>query len=256
MNELLNPLSNIVNVLEVVMLGTALYLTITDSVSIVISAYRLQSFLLAIVAGTTAIIRAANGDAGVVRLIILVVILPILLVILIRMLLVRATVSSSSLRLSFRVTAEDSMQAERIWRERATTPQPRPRDILAILALALLAFLIAAFVLPPEGEVKDLLLERVGLGVSLTLHLVGLYNMVLKRDIISQVIGLLLMDQGLYLAVVKIVAIPVPAEFFVISLYFYTLITMFILIFLLPKVRQVTNTIDSARIADESTLEG
>ena len=80
--------------------------------------------------------------------------------------------------------------------------------------------------------------------------------MVIRHDIISQVIGLLVMDHGLYLAVVKIVAVPVPATFFVISLYFYTLITLVILLVLVPQMRRRTNTIDLDEIAHNSTLEG
>ncbi|MBK8050830.1 MAG: hypothetical protein IPK16_29235 [Anaerolineales bacterium] len=96
---------------------------------------------------------------------------------------------------------------------------------------------------------------RVGLAVALALNLVGLFNMIIKQDIISQVIGLLIMDQGLYLAVVKIVKIPVPATYFVISLYFYTLITVFILLILLPKLRATAQSIDLTEIAHESDLK-
>ena len=91
--------------------------------------------------------------------------------------------------------------------------------------------------------------------VSLSLHLIGLYNMVVKRDIISQVIGLLVMDHGLFLAVVKIVAIPVPATFFVISLYFYTLITLVILLVLLPSVSRVAG-VNLSEIPASSELKG
>jgi hypothetical protein len=64
------------------------------------------------------------------------------------------------------------------------------------------------------------------------------------------------MYHGLYLAVVKIVEIPVPATFFVISLYFYTLITVFILVILLPRVRQVAGSIDLSEVSNQSNLKG
>ena len=79
--------------------------------------------------------------------------------------------------------------------------------------------------------------------------------MVVKRDIISQVVGLLIMDQGIYLAVVKIIEIPVPADLFVLSLYFYTLITIFILVILLPEIRVRTDSIDLGEIARKSDLK-
>ena len=45
-----------------------------------------------------------------------------------------------------------------------------------------------------------------------------------------------------------------PADLFVISLYFYTLITIFILVILLPQVRAKTKSIDLNRIAENSDL--
>lgn len=124
------------------------------------------------------------------------------------------------------------------------------RPLLLFPVFVLLAVLVPSNIV----EVDFVLTERVGLAVSLALHLIGLYNMVVKRDIISQVIGLLIMDQGLYLAVVKIVEIPVPAQFFVMSLYFYTLITVFVLAVLLPKIKETTGSIDLADIARTSDL--
>lgn len=112
-----------------------------------------------------------------------------------------------------------------------------PRDLFIFFAILLLSFIIAFYVFPPDGAHKnEKLEEQIGLAVSLSLHLAGLYNTVTKRDIISQVIGVLIMDHGLYLAVVKIVAVPVPAQYFVIALYAYTFITILILVLMIPQV--------------------
>ena len=151
-------------------------------------------------------------------------------------------------------------QAQREWLKYRTavnvqpgpTVNTQPRDLLIFVVLVTVAFLIAFQIIAAGFPPSD----RIGLTVSLALHLVGLYNMVIKREIISQVLGLLIMDHGLYLAVVKIVAIPVPATFFVISLYFYTLITIFILVILLPQVREVTGSIDLSEISEKSDLKG
>jgi hydrogenase-4 membrane subunit HyfE len=125
-------------------------------------------------------------------------------------------------------------------------------SLLLFPLILLLAFLVPSVILSDTF----LLPERIGLSVSLALHLLGLYNMIIKRDTISQVIGLLIMDQGLYLAVVKIVEIPVPATLFVISLYFYTLITIFVLVILLPEMtKKTTKNIDLTQIARDSNLK-
>jgi len=78
-----------------------------------------------------------------------------------------------------------------------------------------------------------------------------------KRDLISQTIGLLVMDQGLYLAVLKVVDVPVPALYFVAGLWFYTIITVVILVFLVPQVhRECKGGINLDEIAKQSELRG
>lgn len=140
--------------------------------------------------------------------------------------------------------------AEAEWQRRQTM-QRGLGSLLVFPILVLVAFLIP-YTIPAESFEPS---ERIGLAVSLALHLLGLFNMVVKRDIISQVVGLLIMDQGIYLAVVKIIEIPVPADLFVLSLYFYTLITIFILVILLPKIRLKTESIDLTEIALKSDLK-
>lgn len=137
--------------------------------------------------------------------------------------------------------------AETVWQSRQVV-QKGSVNLLFFPILLLIAFLVPFRI--PSLELPD----RIGLAVSLALHLLGLYNMIVKRDIISQVIGLLIMDHGLFLAVVRIVGIPVPASLFVAGLYLYTLITIFILVVLLPTVRTKLDSIDLADIASRSEL--
>jgi len=250
----LAPLTALPDLLEIALLVTALFITISDSIARVVNTYRVQSVLLALVTGITALIKLQSGGSEtslVVVLILLIVILPLALAFLIRFLLARATALPSASQESG--SPRRGGEAERTWREDSeTTVTYRSRNAIVFVGLVTLAFLIAFQIIAGQFTTSD----RIGLMVSLTLLLAGLLNMVLKRNIISQTIGLLVMDQGLYLAVVKIVAIPVPATFFVVSLYFYTLITLFILIFLLPRVRQFTETIDLEKIAADSELKG
>jgi hydrogenase-4 membrane subunit HyfE len=236
--------------LETGLLVTALLITVTGSVSRVIATYRLQSLLLAIVAGLAALEQLLLGKAGA-QFVGLIVLLPLALAAGIRYLLARAT----ALQGTDGRAAGDAGQtdAERVWRDSSEAAvNIRPADVAAFLGLIAIAFLIAYQIAPSGPENR----EQIGLLVSLALPLTGFYNMVFKRDIISQIVGLLVMDHGLYLAVVKVVAIPVPATLFVISLYFYTLITVAILVFLLPQVRRVTGEIALDEIARRSELKG
>ena len=243
---MIDILQNLLYPLEIFLLVTALLITTTNSVKSVVTFYRLQCVLLAIVTSFTAVIR---GNAGVTALILLIAFLPLLLAGVIRPLLARATIAAS---FKSRLSQNETQEAERTWRGNDIAPNTSLRDIALIIAIVGVAGLVAfQFNTPIFG-----IAEQIGLMVSLSLHLIGLFNMIFKRDIISQVIGLLIMDHGLYLAVTKLVEIPIPATLFVISLYFYTLITLFILVFLLPQVRRNTGTTDLSKIVQDSNLEG
>jgi hydrogenase-4 membrane subunit HyfE len=253
-----NIIPNILSLFEIILLFTALRITIGGSVKDVILAYRWQSWLLAGITGLSALVSWANlntnhGTGSIVFLLLLIVALPALLGRFIKEFLVRATITLPSRR-PF-PTQDEVLTAERIWL-RQEGKGNSVASIAVFGALVALAFWIAFLALPAGTFYPFTFSERIGLMVSLSLHLVGLYNTSVKRDIISQSIGLLTMDHGLYLAVVKIVSIPVPATFFVISLYFYTLITVFLIVILLPRVRQMTGAIDLDKIESESTLKG
>jgi hydrogenase-4 membrane subunit HyfE len=142
---------------------------------------------------------------------------------------------------------------DRSWRDAGGhSVSHRVEDVGAFVLIVVLAALIVWQF--PNQSSSD---ETIGLVVSLTLHLLGLYMIAYKQDLISQTVGLLVMDHGLYLAVVKIVELPVPGLLFVIGLWFYTFITLFILYFLVPQVRRsVTDGIALDRIARKSDLTG
>jgi hypothetical protein len=66
---------------------------------------------------------------------------------------------------------------------------------------------------------------------------------------------LLVMDQGLYLAMVDLVDLPI-AGIFVVAFYFYTLITIFVMVLLLPRLRRATRSLELKEISGNSQLEG
>jgi hydrogenase-4 membrane subunit HyfE len=73
-----------------------------------------------------------------------------------------------------------------------------------------------------------------------------------KRDIVAQVIGLLVMEHGLFLAAVR-VAPPALATLFVVSLFCYVLVTLTILLWILPALHRASRSI---QLSKHSQLRG
>ena len=65
--------------------------------------------------------------------------------------------------------------------------------------------------------------------------------------------GLLVMEHGLFLAAVKVIASPSVAIQFVISLFLYIIITLTILLFLLPELHRISGSIE---VKDQQQLKG
>jgi hydrogenase-4 membrane subunit HyfE len=155
----------------------------------------------------------------------------------------------------FRLTAAQRRRVDLIWQKQDVKVSPNRRDKLAFVALLGIALLVAFLIIPESGQGVKRTEDAIALAVCLCLHTVGLYNMVFRRDIITQAVGLLIMDHGLYLAVVKIVAIPVPAAVFVTALYFYTVITLITLLFMIPQVLQELQGREGALVGDRETID-
>lgn len=251
---------NLIAFLEFALLFTAFQITVNGVVKDVIRSYRRQSIILAVAALLTTlqkwnILVEEIGFGLAVAVVFLITALPLGLGLLIEPVLARATVFSpeslgkeTSGRRPF-ITFDQRQLAERTWLQYKS----KPRVFVGILFLFLVGLSSGiAFLAAPQ---EDLAL-RLGLLVSIALHLIGLLNTSTRGDIITQVIGLLTMDHGLYLAVVKIVAIPVPATFFILSLYAYTMITIVILIYIVPHLRHATGKIDLDEISEYSELKG
>lgn len=238
------------NFMEIFLLFITMFITTTPIIDQMITYYRVQSGLVAVITSLAVIFN----PQGSVSIAILIAILPGSLALFIRPILARVTVQSPLADL-FHPEKRSILQtnAKQVWLSHQTqsTRQPGWQQITAMLLLVSLSFLIASKIKSDNPDTSI----QIGLAVSLALHLVGLYTMITRQDIISQIVGLLVMDHGIYLAVVKIVAIK-EVGIFVLGLYFYTLITLFILFFLLPTVREKTAGIDLSTITDSSKLKG
>lgn len=247
----MNPANLILAVFEIFLLFTAFLITTHNAVKGAILYYRIQSFLLALVTGGAALIfLLEQGDVSISSFWLIpgVVVLPLALGLSIEWLLERATIQTS------RKFFKQSLAAERAWLRQIS--EVSPLTVSLFLGLIGLSTAVAfGGVLPLNDEQADLA-QRISLLVSISLFLTGLLNTASKSDIISQVIGLLTMDHGLYLAVVTIVDIRYLAWLFIIALYFYTAITIAIIFFIVPNVRRETGSIHLDDIASGSDLEG
>lgn len=259
----------LVLLLEYGLLIVALIITLASSVKRVIFSYQVQSGLLALAVFITAWKKLAGSTPDhweLAIMLILILILPLGLMISVGWLLRRATAWAGKDQGNRRRpalpgrTEEQSGgnlespkdKAERLWRDvTAHAVSHRISDVVVFVAIIILAALTAKLFHLPTPD------ETVGLTVSLTLHLIGLYMIAAKLDLISQTVGLLVMDHGLYLAIVKIVALPAPGLFFVFGLWCYTAITLFILWHMVPQIRlNAPRGIDLGAIAEHSDLKG
>jgi len=122
-------------------------------------------------------------------------------------------------------------------------------DMMLIATAVLVAYRLARGVegkLALDSEVVP------SLAVTIALLLQGLFTMSNKRDIIAQVIGLLVIEHGLFLAAVRI-APSALAFLFVASLFFYVLVTLTILLWILPELHRASASIE---VIDNSRLSG
>lgn len=259
---------------EILLVVTAFWITTRREIPQVIRAYRWQSLLLAF---ATAFIIANKlskqreklfGEGlleqieyrpaspfGDVIVVVFIAALPLVLAVYIQRILAGATVYESvGLRWIFtphalkQKNSTISNQAIAVWLK------PRykvsKRVVLLFFSLLMLSFAIVFFGINIKID------TRLGLAVALILHLTGLYNARVRKDVISQMIGILTMDQGMLLAIVKMVNFPTPAILFVLALYFYTGITLLLLFVILPSLRRIHQTIDLDEIATKSELRG
>ena len=82
-----------------------------------------------------------------------------------------------------------------------------------------------------------------GLGASLALLLVGLFIMINAHDILSQIMGLLVMENGLFLAAVIFINDPALVFVFLVTMFAWYTLTWVILLSFLPRLRQFSRSI-------------
>lgn len=225
------------------MLFMAIMVSTAPNVNRMIPLYQFQSGGLALVTLFTALqFISQNPLYGMIVLVFTGV--PVLLLLIIEPLLVLASVpedisAGKRIRRLFdrRVLRDARQRAYPAWlTQRSTRLASLSTGVLDLFLMAL-AFLIA-FSLVSDRFVANIL------AISFSLLLLGLSVMRSKIDIISQVMGLLIMEHGMFLAAIRLISMSLAIVAFVISLFLYIMITLTILVILLPDLHRVSNTIE------------
>ena len=245
----------LVEALALLMLLMALLIASARTVQQMIRYYQWQCLLLAVitfVVGATP--DAAQNTEGVFRInVIIFAAIPLLLAYLIEPLLANATVPEELSfgqrwrRLTSRsVYAEIRRRALPSWLEKRPTRRGAMLYLAVNLGLMVLAYFVAHQLLPPANaqEINQGIPQANSLAVSLALVLVGLVSMTNKQDIISQIMGLLVMEDGLFLAAIRVTAVRTVISTFIVSLFLYTIITLLLLAVLLPELHRLSGTLE------------
>ncbi|GAA1026287.1 hypothetical protein GCM10009557_03470 [Virgisporangium ochraceum] len=122
-------------------------------------------------------------------------------------------------------------------------------DLVLIATAVLVAARLLRGVEAGEDAAGDVVMS---LAVAIALLLQGLFTMINKHDIVAQIIGLLVMEHGLFLAAVR-VSPPALASLFMLSLFFYVAVTLTILLWILPEIHRVSASI---QVSDNRLLRG
>ena len=104
--------------------------------------------------------------------------------------------------------------------------------------LVFIAYIVSSQVAPQFAEEKFH-----GLVASLALLLVGLFIMISAYDIFSMMMGLLVMENGLFLAVVIVIIDPFLLSAFILSMFAWYTLTLIILVIFLPRLRHSSSSI-------------
>ena len=119
---------------------------------------------------------------------------------------------------------------------------------LLMLALVTGTYLVAFRIEPVSAQGID----QFSLVISLGLLLLGMLAMGAQRNLIAQVMGLLVAEHGLFLAVVRLVPLRTLTAF-ILSLFLYILLTLMILLVILPGLHRASGSI---HVHDQRELRG
>lgn len=253
-----SELSEVSNLLSYLLVIVALFISAASTLKLMVRLYRVQASLLTLIVVLTAL------EPGRTRLALaFVAVLPMMLAVLVPTLLARASLGArrsaavaSRRDLARRIASQRGAVArvELTWLQNGGSRLAGGVSVTVDIVLIAAAFLVAYRLVYGPGGTLGALDASVApsLAVTMALVLQGLFTMTNKLDIIGQVIGLLVIEHGLFLAAVRI-APPPLTYLFVWSLFFYVLVSLTILLWILPELHRASGSIT---VAENSVLKG
>lgn len=256
-----DELQALIEILGVVMVLLALGIVSVGAIQGMVRLYRIQSLVLAAITGLVAFELSEAAPITRVFLVAFAILIPVMLAYAIESMLAQATVPTRMPWLArlghpflravsprFREEAARSIrEALPVWLEHGLSSRRQKTSAATSLLLTAVAYVVAFNLLPGQAN------RAQGLAVSMTLLMLGIFTMINREDLISQIMGLLVMDHGLFLAAVRVIARPALISWFVVSLFLYILITLVILVVLLPELHDLAASIE---VADQKELRG
>ncbi len=250
-----------IEILAVVMVLIALGIISVGAIQQMIRFYQMQSLVLALLTILTACEQGEAGPTTRAFLIAFAVLIPGVLAYIIEPLLAQATVPVKVpwaerlwhpfLRHLSRRHRQVSSQAIRealpVWLEHGLSPTRQRGSTVVSLLLTAIAYGVAFNLIRADAS------RAQSLAVSMTLLMLGMFTMINRQDLISQIMGLLVMDHGLFMATVRVITQSSLIPTFVVSLFLYILITLVILVILLPELHSESATIE---VVDQKELQG
>jgi hydrogenase-4 membrane subunit HyfE len=250
------------------MLIFALFIATSRTIQQMLVYYYIQSGLLTFITMLTVLESGVHGGPGFNYWMFWIVLIPIVMAIFLEPVLVYGTLQDEvplGKRLA-RLFTWFIQRRESQGLLRQVTPiwlrsQRSNRGGLVSLSIALVLMILAfgaAFNLStnpylPQGvqqisEEQFFMLGRVStsvLAIAFSLLALGLSVMTSTEDIISMVVGMLVMYQGMFLAAVRITSRPAIANYFILGLTILIMSTLTILVFLLPGLHHRSGALDT-----------
>lgn len=224
----------------------ALWISATRTLTLMVRLYQTQALVL-----TSVVLITAFEPGRKLLALGLVAILPVALAVIVPPLLARATLDATIARSDEYNDGEGRLrrwtaaqrralnEAKQMWLRHGGSRLPVSLSAAMDMFLIATAVLVAYRLSGGESAAK----VTPSLAASIALLLQGLFTMINKNDIVSQIIGLLVVDSGLFLAAVR-VAPPALAYLFVLSLFLYMLVTLTILLWVLPGLHHTSSSIE------------
>lgn len=249
----------ILTILAVAMALCAIGIVSVGAIQRMILLYQVQSVFLVILTVLAGQSSADKTAADLAWRLLFAISIPGLLAYTIEPLLVQATVQADmhwTVRvagiLRFRAGHHQESKQHRdealaVWLEQGLSPTRQVAFGVASLLLTVMASWVALKLIPDDQK------RSATLAIALTLLMLGILAMISREDLISQIMGLLVMDHGLFLGTVVVLKHANLIPFFVISLFLYILITIIVLIVILPELHSKSKSI---KVKEQNLLNG